>query len=113
MGAFGTDGSGDSGAEKTWRTDVLGQLRMDSAELGDFVERGLVDFFLSVEAGAHGPFMEKMEKRARFDETNRFGIGQKIERDFLRDAAIEELVFGIPGVLHGAVVDFFGARIGV
>ena len=64
MGAFGTDGSGDSGAEKTWRTDVLSELRMDFAELGDLVERGLVDFFLSVEAGAHGPFVEKMEKRA-------------------------------------------------
>ena len=87
------------------------ELRMDFAELGDFVERGLVDFFLSVEAGAHGPFVEEVEERAGFDEANGFGVGQKIERDFVGDAAIEELIFGVPGVVHGAVVDFFGARI--
>ena len=51
-----------------------------------------------------------MEERAGFDEANRFGVGQKIERDFARDAAIEKFVFCRPGVLHGAVVEFFGAR---
>src|SRR5467141_4001763 len=45
VGAFGADGSGDSGAEVTGWADVFGELRMNFAKLGDFVERGLVDFF--------------------------------------------------------------------
>ena len=35
---------------------------MDFAELGEFVHRGLIDFFLGVEAGAHGPFVDEMEE---------------------------------------------------
>lgn len=111
VGAFGTDWGGDAGAKMAGRADVPGELRMDFAELGDFVERGLINFFLGVEAGAHGPFVEEMEERAGFDEANGFGVGEQVERNFERDAAIEELVFGVPGVLHGAVVDFPGARI--
>ena len=111
VGAFGTDGSGDTGAEIAGRTNVFCELGMDFADLGDFVERGLVDFFLSVEAGAHGPFVEEMKKGAGFDEANGFGVGQEIERDFLRDSAIEKLIFRVPGIVHGAVVNFPGARI--
>ena len=55
--------------------------------------------------------MEEVEKRAGFDEANGFGVGQKIERDLQRNAAIEELIFGVPGVVHGAVINFVGARI--
>jgi hypothetical protein len=111
VGAFGADGGGDVGAELAGGADVLGELRMDLAELGDFVHAGGVDFFLGVEAGAHGPFVEEMEERARFDEADGFGIGKKIESDFERNAAVEEIIFGGPGVVHGAVVEFFGARI--
>ena len=111
MGTFGADGSGDTGAKMARRSDEFCELGVDFAKLGDFVERGLVDFFLRVEAGAHGPFVEEMEERAGFDEADGFGVREKVESDFRRDAAIEELVFGLPGVLHGALVDFAGARI--
>jgi hypothetical protein len=60
VGTFCADGSGDAGAEIAWRADVFCELRVDCAELCDFVERGLVDFFLGVEAGAHGPFVKKV-----------------------------------------------------
>ena len=111
MGAFCADGRGDAGAEMAGRADVARELRMNFAELGDFVHGGLVDFFLSVEAGAHGPFVEEMEERAGLDETNGFGVGQKIESDFWRDATAEKIVFGGPGIVHGAVVEFPGAGI--
>jgi len=38
VGAFGADGGGDAGAEVAGRTDVFGELGMDLAELGDFIE---------------------------------------------------------------------------
>src|SRR2546425_12988858 len=84
---------------------------MNFAELGEFVHRSLIDFFLSVEASAHGPFVNEMEERARFVEADGLSVWEKIESDFGRDAAIEELVFRVPGVVHGTVADFFGARI--
>src|SRR5690348_2084444 len=111
VGAFGADGSGDAGAEMTRGTDEAGELWMDFAKLGHFVHGSLVDLFLSVEAGAHGPFVEEMEKRAGFDEADGFGVGEEIKSDFGGDAAVEEFVFGGPSVAHGAVVDFPGARI--
>lgn len=111
MGAFGADGGGDVGAKVAGGADVFCELGMDLAELGYFVHRGGVDFFLGVEAGAHGPFVEEMEERAGFDEADGFGVGEKIESDFERDAAIKEIVFGGPGVVHGAIVEFFGAGI--
>ena len=40
----------------------------------EFVHGGLVDLFLSVEAGAHGPFVEKVEERTGLDEANGFGV---------------------------------------
>jgi len=112
VGAFGADGGGDAGADVAGGADVFGELGMDFAELGELVHGGLVDFFLGVEAGAHGPFVDEMEEGAGFVEADGFGVGQKIERDFRRDAAIEELVFCGPGVEHGAIVDFFGAGVG-
>ncbi len=111
MGAFGADGSGDAGADVARGADVASEFGVDFAELGDFVHGGLVDFFLGVEAGAHGPFVNEMEERAGFVKADGFGVGEEIESDFGRDAAIEELIFGGPGILHGAVVNFFGARI--
>src|SRR5437588_3339710 len=62
VGAFGTDGGGDAGADVAGRADVAREFGVDFAELGEFVHRGPVDFFLGVEAGAHGPFVEEMEE---------------------------------------------------
>ena len=87
--AFGADGGGDAGAEVAGRADVAGELWMDGAEFGDFVHGGVVDFFLGVEASAHGPFVEEMQERAGFDEANGFCVRKKIERDFGRNAAVE------------------------
>lgn len=109
--AFGADGRGDAGAEVAGRADVAREFRMNIAELGDFVHGGLENFFLGVEASTHGPFVEKMEKRAGFVEADGFGIRENIERDFERDTTIEKLVFGRPCVEHGAIVSFLGARI--
>ena len=75
VGAFGADGGGDVGAEVAGRADVSGELGMDLAELGYFVHAGGVDFFLGVEAGAHGPFVEEVEEGAGLDEADGFGIG--------------------------------------
>lgn len=82
MGAFGADGGGDVGAEVAGRADIFGECRMDFAKLGDFVHARGVDFFLGIEAGAHGPLVEKMEERAGLDEADGFGVGEKIESDF-------------------------------
>ena len=84
---------------------------MDLAELGHFIERGLVDFFLGVEAGAHGPFVEEMEEGAGFDEADRFRVGENVKGHFGGDATVEELIFGGPDFSHGAVVELAGARI--
>src|SRR6266404_6487564 len=111
VGAFGADGGGDAGADMAGWANVAGEFGMDFAELGEFVHGGLVDFFLGVEAGAHGPFVEEVEERAGFVEADGFGVGEKIERDLRGDAQIEELTLRGPGVEHGAVVDFFGAPI--
>src|SRR5215813_7973149 len=113
MRTFRADGSGNTGAEMAGRADVFGELRMDFAELGDFVERCLIDLLLGVEAGAHGPFVEKMEQRARFDQANRFGVGQEIEGDFRRDAPVEKLIFCGPGIVHGAEVNLFCTGVGI
>jgi len=67
VGAFGADGGGDVGAEMAGRADVFCELGVDLAELSDLVHGGGVDFFLGVEARAHGPFVEEMEERAAFD----------------------------------------------
>jgi hypothetical protein len=82
VGAFGADRGGDVGAEVAGRTDVFGELRVDVAELGNFVHAGGVDFFLGVEAGAHGPFVEEMEEGAGLDEADGFGVREKVESDF-------------------------------
>ena len=84
---------------------------MDFADLRDFVHGGVVNFFLRVETGAHGPFVEEMQERAGFDQADGFGVGKQIESDLRRHAAIEKLILGGPGILHGAIVDFLGAWI--
>src|SRR5438128_6587284 len=94
VGALGADGSGDAGAEMAGRADVASEFGVDFAELGDFVHGGLVDFFLGVKAGAHGPFVQEMEERAGFVEADGFGVGKKIESAFRRNAAVEELILG-------------------
>src|SRR5690242_15168792 len=106
--AFGADGRGDPGSKMAGRADVAREFRMDFAKLCYFVHRGLKNFFLGIKAGAHGPFVEKMEERAGFVEADRFGVRENIKRDFERYAAIEKLIFGGPGVVHGAFVSFFG-----
>ena len=111
VGAFGADGSGDAGADVAGGADVASEFWVDFAELGEFVHGSLVDFFLGVEAGAHGPFVEEMKERAGFIEADGFGVGEKIKGDLWGDAEIEELIFRGPGVVHGAVEDFFGAWI--
>ena len=111
VGAFGADGGGDVGAEMAGGADVFGELGMDLAELGDFVHAGGVDFFLGVEAGAHGPFVKEMEEGAGFDEADGFGVGEEVESDFRGDSFVEEFIFGGPSVLHGAIVEFLGAGI--
>ncbi len=93
MGAFGADGRGDAGANVAGRADVAGESGMDFAELGELVHGGLVDFFLGVEAGAHGPFVNEMEERAGFVEADGFGVREEIKGDFGRDAAVEKFVF--------------------
>lgn len=84
---------------------------MDLAELGNFVQGGAVDFFLGVEAGPHGPFVEKMEQGAGLDQADGFGVGENVECDFRRGTTVEQFVFGAPGFLHGAVVEVAGAGI--
>jgi len=111
MRAFGADRGGNAGAEMAGRADVFRKFGMDAAKFGDFVHGGGVDFFLRVEAGAHGPFVEEMEERTGFNEADRFGVGKKVESDFGRDAAVEEFVFRGPSFAHGAFIDFTGARI--
>src|SRR6266850_833029 len=110
--AFGADGGGDAGADMAGRANVARKFWMDFAELGDFVHGSLIDFFLRVEAGAHRPFVNEMEERAGFIQTDGLGVGEEIESDFRRYAAIEELIFCVPGVVYGAVVDFFCAWVG-
>ena len=92
VGAFGADGGGDVGAEMAGGADVFGELGVDLAELGNFVHAGGIDFFLGVEAGAHRPFVEKVQERAGFDEANRFRVRKKIQRKFCRNAAVEQFV---------------------
>src|SRR5437762_8663023 len=109
--AFSANGRGDAGAKMARRPNITRKLRMDFAKLCDFVHRGLKDFFLGVEAGAHGPFVEQMEQRAGFVQANGFGVGENVKSDFERHAAIEKLIFSQPRIMHGAVVCFFGAWI--
>ncbi len=71
------------------RADVTREFGVDFAELCDFVHGGLVDFFLSVEASPHGPFVDEMEERAGFVKADGFGVGEKIEGELRGDAAIE------------------------
>src|SRR5260370_26962416 len=82
VGAFSADGSGDASADVARGADVASEFGVDFAELGDFLHGGLVDFFLGVEAGAHGPFVEEMEERAGFVQPDGFGVREKIEGDF-------------------------------
>src|ERR1700689_2551125 len=73
--AFGADGSGDSGAQNAGWADVTRELRKNFADLRDLVHRRLVNLFLGVEAGAHGPFVEQMKERAGLHQADRFCIG--------------------------------------
>src|SRR6201987_879701 len=76
VGAFGADGGGDSGAEIAGGADVTREFGENFADLLHFLDGGLVDLFLGVEAGAHSPFVEKVQERAGFDEANRFRVGK-------------------------------------
>ena len=94
MRAFGADRRGDSGSYIAGWAYVAGKLRMNFAELREFVHGGAVDFFLGVEASAHGPFVEEVKERAGLHETDCFGVGKNVERDFGGDAPVEKLVLG-------------------
>src|ERR1700730_10858196 len=111
MRAFGANRRGDAGAKMARGADVASELRVDFTELGDLVKRGFVDFFLSVETSAHGPFVEEVQKGTGFDEADGFGVRENIEGDFGGDAAVEKLIFCGPGVTHGADVDFLFASV--
>ena len=60
--AFRANRRCDVGAKVTRRADVFCELRMDFAQLRNFVHGGGVHFFLRVETCAHGPFVQKMKK---------------------------------------------------
>src|SRR5260370_16962913 len=64
VGAFSADGGGDASADVARGADVASKFGMDFAELGEFVHGRLVDFFLGVESGAHGPFVDEIKHRA-------------------------------------------------
>src|SRR5947208_10516709 len=68
------------------RADVAREFRMDFAELGDFVHGSLKDFFLRIEASAHGPFVEQVEERAGFVEADGFGVGKNVKSERLRSS---------------------------
>ena len=62
MRALGADGRGDSRAEMAGWADVASKFGLDSAKLGDFVHGCVINLFLCVKAGAHGPLMEEMKE---------------------------------------------------
>src|SRR5215470_1628857 len=82
MRAFGADRRGDAGAKMARRADVAREFGMDFPKLRDFVHRGLKNFFLRVEAGAHGPFVEQMKQRAGFVEADGLGARENVECKF-------------------------------
>src|SRR5579859_3280219 len=108
---FSADGRGNPGSKMAGRADVAREFGMDFAKLCYFVHRSLKNFFLGIKAGAHGPFVEKMEERARFVEANGFGVGENVKRNLERHTPIEKLTLSGPGVVHGAFVSFLGPRI--
>ncbi len=111
MRALRADGSGDTGAEMTGRANVARKLRVDFTKLGNFVHRSIVDFFLGVEASAHGPFVKEMKERAGLNKANGFGVGKNVKSDLRGNAAVEQFILGGPGIMHSAIVDFLRARI--
>ena len=62
VGAFGANGGGDAGADMARRANVACEFGLNFAKLGNFVHGGLIDFFLGVEAGTHGPLVDEMEE---------------------------------------------------
>src|SRR5579863_9473550 len=55
---FRADRGGYVRAQMARRADVFCQLRMHFAQLRDFIHGSRVNFFLRVEARAHGPFVK-------------------------------------------------------
>ena len=90
---FGADRCGNSRANVARRTDDSARNRESCADLSNFFQRCLINLFLGVEAGPHGPFMQQMQQRTSFDQANRLGIRQQIKREFRRDAAVESSFF--------------------
>src|SRR5208283_4089806 len=87
--SFGANGRGDAGAKVAGRPDVTGEFGLRRAKLRNLIHRSVVDLFLGVEAGAHGPFVKQVEERAGLDQANGLGVGEEIQRDFVRHAAIQ------------------------
>jgi len=111
MRAFGANGRGHTYPNVAGRADVPRKLGLRGGELRDLFHGRLINFFLGVEASAHSPFVKEVEKRARLNEPDGFGVGKKIKREFGGNAATEEFVFGGPRVDHGAIVNSAGARV--
>src|SRR3974377_1275003 len=109
--ALGANGRGDSCAQMAWWADVSGKLGLYLSEVRNFIHRGVVDFLLRVEAGAHGPFVQKVEQRTGFDETNGFCVWKDIQGNFRGHAAIEKPILGRPGFLTRALGPGVRARI--
>ena len=57
MRTFGANGRCDAGADVARRANVFCESGMNAAEFSDFIHGSRVDFFLSIEAGAHGPLV--------------------------------------------------------
>ena len=72
MGAFRATGSSVAGADVARRADIFCKFRMNAAEFSDLIHGRSINFFLSVEASAHGPLVEQMQERTGFDKADGF-----------------------------------------
>ena len=68
----------------------------DARTCVDLVHRRQVDLLLRVEAGAQRPLVQQREQRSRFDEAQRLGVRQDVERELERHAERQQPVLGRP-----------------
>ena len=69
---------------------------MHGTDLFDLVHRRLPDFALRVQAGSHRPFVEKIEQCARLFESNRYRVGNDVERELGLDTLGEKPLARVP-----------------
>ena len=84
---------------------------MHGTDLLQLLHRSGVDLLLSVEARAHGPFVEQVQQASGLDQTHRCRVRQHIDGKRGRDTHVEQLVPGLPGLLHGLVVEVLDLRV--